>query len=357
MIEFYVSDASDSVSTERDISLLKFLALVDSGSTDCFIDSHYVLTNNIPTLPITSINLCLFDGSLATSPITHITTLPIRFPSSELLDLDFYVTPLDSSCKAVLGYNFLRCYNPLVDWSNGKLLFREFANSLNHFQTSNPVVLASPNQDSHWPLATITPQPLPVQPPKSRTPRQEKKSKEKFPFEPIYTYPSVVQMASVIKSSNVDIRLLGAAAFLRVCQESRCEPLLFHAVHSEVSARFTASTEPSTSSLKPKSAAPDIPKEYAEFAKVFDKVKADILAEHHPYDLKIELEEGKEPPLAPIYPLSPCKQEALKEFLDEHISTGFILHPTRRMVHQFSSFQRKTVHFVYASISVVSIKL
>ena len=67
-----------------------------------------------------------------------------------------------------------------------------------------------------------------------------------------------------------------------------------------------------------------IPEEYHDFADVFDEVQADVLAEHRPYDLKIVLEEGASPPLGRIIPLSPREQEALREFLDTHLQTGFI---------------------------------
>ena len=73
--------------------------------------------------------------------------------------------------------------------------------------------------------------------------------------------------------------------------------------------------------------APDlsnVPSEYHKFANVFSKTKAEVLASHHSYDLKINLKEGAQPPVGPIYSLSASKQEALKEFIEENLNTGFI---------------------------------
>ena len=39
-------------------------------------------------------------------------------------------------------------------------------------------------------------------------------------------------------------------------------------------------------------------------ADVFNKAKADTLALHRPYDLKIDLEEGLAPPIGPCTPLA-----------------------------------------------------
>ena len=39
-----------------------------------------------------------------------------------------------------------------------------------------------------------------------------------------------------------------------------------------------------------------VPEEYHDFADVFSKAKAGVLADHRPYDLKITLEEGASPP-------------------------------------------------------------
>ena len=68
----------------------------------------------------------------------------------------------------------------------------------------------------------------------------------------------------------------------------------------------------------------NVPSEYHEFANVFSKTKAEILPSHHPYNLKINLEEGAQPLVSPIYSLSASKQEALKEFIEENLNMSFI---------------------------------
>jgi len=68
----------------------------------------------------------------------------------------------------------------------------------------------------------------------------------------------------------------------------------------------------------------NVPSEYHEFANVFSKTKAEVLAFHHPYDFKINLKESAQPPVGSIYSLSASKQEALKEFIEENLNMGFI---------------------------------
>ena len=67
-----------------------------------------------------------------------------------------------------------------------------------------------------------------------------------------------------------------------------------------------------------------VPLEYYNFADVFRKSKASILAPHCKHNLKIKLEEGASPPLGTTYSLSPSKLESLWMFLDEHLVMGFI---------------------------------
>jgi len=68
----------------------------------------------------------------------------------------------------------------------------------------------------------------------------------------------------------------------------------------------------------------NVPSEYHKFADIFSKTKAEILTPHHPYDLKINLEEGAQPLVGLIYSLSASEQEALKEFIEENLNMGFI---------------------------------
>jgi len=64
--------------------------------------------------------------------------------------------------------------------------------------------------------------------------------------------------------------------------------------------------------------------EYYEFADVFSKTQAEALTSHHPYDFQINLEEGAQPPVGPIYSLSTSEQEALKRFIEKNLNIDFI---------------------------------
>ena len=56
----------------------------------------------------------------------------------------------------------------------------------------------------------------------------------------------------------------------------------------------------------------------------FNKAKANTLAQHRPYNLKINLEGDSIPLLGQIYSMSQAKLKILWEFLADHIAAGFI---------------------------------
>ena len=67
-----------------------------------------------------------------------------------------------------------------------------------------------------------------------------------------------------------------------------------------------------------------VPDQYHDLLSAFSKTRADTLPPHRPYDLSIDLEEGKTPPYGPLYSLSATELQALSAWLDENLSKGFI---------------------------------
>ena len=67
-----------------------------------------------------------------------------------------------------------------------------------------------------------------------------------------------------------------------------------------------------------------VPVEYHDFLPLFSDIAARELPPHRPYDHTIPLKEGFSPPFGPIYSLSRTELEALKAWLEENLSKGFI---------------------------------
>ena len=97
-------------------------SLVDSGSSDSFIDATFFQTQHLPSYGIPPIKLRLIDGT-SNSTITQALDLQLHFPTRETQNLTFFVTLLDHSCMIVLGYHWLTHFNPSIDWVLGHIAF------------------------------------------------------------------------------------------------------------------------------------------------------------------------------------------------------------------------------------------
>src|SRR5258705_13209729 len=270
---FLLSLTSASVSEHA----CPFVALLDLGSSHCFVDELFAKKNklSLSKLPST-ILLRLFDRSTWNS-IGHKTTIPLTFSTGETHRMEFYVTKLDKGYSIVLGYDWLVRHNPSIDWAETKVVF--------------PGTVKAPERPS------------------------------------------------IPASSKFNIRLVLAKTISRLCRKpGNSIYRLDH--HSEVEVDKTSPhltsphSEPTSElhSVHTSTLALDsmggIPVEYHEFHEVFSGTKADTLPPHRPYDLQISLEEGAKPFHRPIYSLSPLELTALQEFLEEHTWNGFI-RPTK----------------------------
>jgi hypothetical protein len=91
-------------------------ALIDCGTTGCFIDIEWAKLNNVPTCPLTKpIPIYNVDGTANdTGAITDIADVILRYENhSECTQLA--VTHLGKQ-SLILGYNWLRNHNPEINW-------------------------------------------------------------------------------------------------------------------------------------------------------------------------------------------------------------------------------------------------
>jgi len=137
---------------------------------------------------------------------------------------------------------------------------------------------------------------------------------------PLQLLDSVVSISAsetfISNSKQSNIAIIGIAVFLHVLKllGSYNFKLCLHSLDIQ-----TNSTK-----LAKASDLSNVPSKYLEFANVFSKTKAETLSSHCLYDLKINLEDGAQPLVGSISSLLAFEQEALKEFIEKNLNTGFI---------------------------------
>src|SRR5258707_9564564 len=253
-----------------------FIALLDSGSSHCFVDEVFAKKNKIALTKLPStIPLRLFDGS-AQNSVSHKTHIPLTFSTGKTHQMEFYITKLDKGYSVVLGYDWLVCHNPSIDWAETKVVF--------------PGSVKAPEG-----LST------PIKP--------------EFNIQ----FVSTKNISCLCHEPGNSFYCLKHHA---ITEDVTAPQVLPH--HSETP---SDSYHVCTSSLTP-DPMNGIPIDYHKFHEVFSGIKADTLPPHQPYGLQISLEEGAKSFHGPIYSLSPPELTALQEFLEEHTQNGFIC-PTK----------------------------
>src|SRR6266481_2524453 len=257
-------------------------SLVDSGSSDSFIDAAFVQNQHLPTYGIPPIKLHLIDGT-SNSTITQALDLQLHFPTGEIQNLTFFVTPLDYGCTIVLGYCWLTHFNLSIDWVLGRIAFRQ--TSQHESEMSPPAAVKN----------TLTPE-----------------------FLSISNDPGIPQSVPPVEPRKPPrVTLINAAAYARASKLKGSQCFQLRVSLPETSGRTTTLPDIPVDLSQ-------LPEDYHDFADVFSKSKAGKLAGHRPYNLKITTDEGSTPPFSPIYSLSQEELAALHKFIGENLYTGFI---------------------------------
>jgi len=130
----------------------------------------------------------------------------------------------------------------------------------------------------------------------------------------VVSIPASETSMSNSKQSNISI--IGAVAFLHTSKllGSNNFKLCLHSLDIQANSAKLAEVLDLS----------NVPSKYHKFTNIFSKTKVETLSPHCSYNLKINLEEGAQSPVGPIYSLLASEQEALKEFFEKNLNTDFI---------------------------------
>jgi hypothetical protein len=245
-----------------------------------------------------------------------------------------YVTSLSPNVPLILGLEWLRQHDPAVSWSLNSLTF----DSPHCLRNCLP---------SHKPHTIYG---LSDSPPASgSTPSDNHKDLD---FKIIGAAP----FASLAKQKDIQVMKVSLRALsqeqdlhqLNALTEADFKAVLTTPVNDEFKRRFPSTFQPFVENHqeklllnkitdedidiflkgKPAPSAEEIksklPAEYHEFIDVFLPKEADELPPHRPFDHKIELKPGAQPPYYRNRPMSPHELKAIKKYLDENLEKGFI---------------------------------
>lgn len=259
------STINSSSSSKQSFSNIEILALLDSGASECFIDQNFAAKNNIPLLKLNEKTpLVLIDGSdHRTGPISHV-TVPLLVSLGDATHVVSFLVSNFPSCPVILGFPWLKKYNPCVDWQQLTLAFpypsNENSNNLSIDQNSDPNI-------------------------KGEVPPTSGQNT-------VYHAGTALLDSELKENIDKDLELV-------------------------IMEDLDNSSESCLSN--------QVPAEYADFADVFSKQNAEILPDERPFDCSIDLIDPAAPlPFKPIYNLSPKELESQRLYIEENLKTGFI---------------------------------
>jgi hypothetical protein len=359
--------------------------LLDCGATLCFCDEVFAKGINLPIHALPQIlHLLLIDGEQTSSGcVTHYTDIELTLKNGLKFTQRFLLTRINSTHPFVLGYDWFKRLNPMIDWRKPSITFPEQEEHLRgvklyHSHQDKPAIetrfagieeiddeyVVSHNK---WRLESdYDPVRIPIieelnikgeeevkvtkrhkRPKMDFTPMERRsnlKKRHKHIKQPLFRESTHRTSKSRFDTDGIQededeeekICLIGAAPFARYVNNGATAYQVHIRPINESKTGSSEAIRNASTSNKPKEDKTDqgdseeelfkktVPECYHDFVDVFSEEEAKTLPPHRDYDLKIETEDNKDPPLGKIYPMSTTELEALKNYIDEMMGKGFI---------------------------------
>lgn len=338
---------------------IKTFALIDSGASASCISDSFSKKHSIPRrlkdvpVPVVAVD----DRPIASGLVTQdiVTELAVE-SHNEIVSLSV----VSVSYPLILGLDWLRKHNPNIDWEDINLSL-----ACCNLKRSSPVPvvakgfglskLPSPSSSLNALAPTavglglglnygtlVSPRSsLPRSPPSMTTPTSENRAPSAL--DPSTTprpsyFASLPGWTGLGRSTHAPttldptgpptVSVLNPHRFAKYAKATPVAVLRFNPSPTTIAA--TSSTSPSNSSPDDDDADPTedwmkyLPQKYFPWASVFSPVAVDQLPPHRPYDMTIDIEDGKTPPFGPMYRLTQAERDALSEYIETNLKKGFI---------------------------------
>ncbi|KAG5720921.1 hypothetical protein E4T56_gene405 [Termitomyces sp. T112] len=311
-----------------------FSTLVDSGASGTFVSNQLGLRHNDLNKPL---ELQLFNRSPATTRITQYHDNTLTLNNNLQFQARLLVTQLPLPTPIVLRLLWLQDVNPDIDWKDLTMQFPGpkaslaaaiplhlqsiLDSNISHPSTSTSRATQSPSTSDDNPDKegdATPPQPVVPRPMMLEVPNQLCHHSATTPDSSATTLTS-----NSVDSGSLNIKIVGAVPFVCLLQDGTpaFQLQITPALPEEHLRTGTTALE---SKMEEQILSKVVPPEYHEFADVFSEGSAKELPPHRSYDHKIDLKEGTSPPFGKIYIMYKVKLQALKEYLNDMLSKGFI---------------------------------
>lgn len=335
-------------------------ALLDSGATGCFADSHFVRQHDFRTRRLPrAIPLFNIDGTPnEMGSITEVVDFICRYKNhSERMV--FYITQLGSH-PIILGHNWLTEHNPEIDWKTGKVTMSRCPEHCQHARATvwSPGTVSPDEVEDKDNYEEEHPALVPLQSERrtqgvtvedALSDNDEEYDDDEDKYVPVLE-DEPLQYKSLLPWGAPEERIFA----LMTISDEYTEEMEIRATGS-ISARMAADAAKAndTGSVR-------VPPQYREFEKVFSKESFDELPSKRPWDHAIELTPGAQPFSTKVYPMSPIEQNELDKFLDENLKSHRIRPSKSPMASPVFFVKKKdgSLRFVqdYCKLNAITVK-